>query len=465
MPDDAPPPDVYALARRALAAGNDGPASTVILRSAADLTPEPVRWLWPGWLAAGKLHIVAGSPGTGKTTLAMAVAATLTIGGRWPDGSPAQTGAVAIWSGEDDPADTLLPRLLAAGADPARVHFVAAVQDANGTRPFAPADDMPALSEALSALPDPPALLIVDPVVSAVAGDSHKNAEVRRALQPLVDLAQRHRCAVLGISHFSKGTAGRDPVDRVTGSLGFGALARVVMATAKRSDEDGGGRMLARAKSNLGPDGGGYVYDLEPCEPVPGIVTTRVVWGDALDGTARELLASAETIADDDERSAMDEARDFLLTELAAGPMAAKDVYKAARECGIAERTLKRAKSALGIVAEKAAFRAGWRWALPAKETTKEPITDSWPPSVPVAPLVHGHGPEGGQTPPRGPSSEVGTLAAPLAPLAHFERAEIEAWLDRIGETDPTERADYLRRADADPAAASAALALARGTP
>jgi hypothetical protein len=465
MPDDAPPPDVYALARRALAAGSDGPAPAVILRSAADLTPEPVRWLWPGWLAAGKLHIVAGAPGTGKTTLAMAVAATLTTGGRWPDGSTAQAGAVAIWSGEDDPADTLLPRLLAAGADPSRVHFVAAVEDGDGTRPFAPAEDMPALSEALSALPDPPALLIVDPVVSAVAGDSHKNAEVRRALQPLVDLGQRHRCAVLGISHFSKGTAGRDPTERVTGSLGFGALARVVMATAKRSDEDGGGRMLARAKSNLGPDGGGYVYDLEPCEPVPGIVTTRVVWGDALDGTARELLASAEATADDDERTAMDEAREFLLTELAAGPMAAKDVYKAARECGIAERTLKRAKSALGVTAEKAAFRAGWRWALPAKETTKEPTTDSWPPSAPLAPLVHVNDDEGGQTPPRGPSSEVGTLAAPLAPLAPFERAEIEAWLDRIGETDPTERADYLRRADADPAAASAALALARGTP
>jgi putative DNA primase/helicase len=283
----------------------------------------------------------------------------VTIGGRWPDGSAAQTGDVAIWSGEDDPADTLLPRLLAAGADPKRVHFVAAVRDADGTRPFAPAEDMPALSDALSTLPEPPALLIVDPVVSVVGGDSHKNAEVRHALQPLVDLAQRHRCAVLGISHFSKGTAGRDPVERVTGSLGFGALARVVMATATRADEDGGGRLLARAKSNLGPDGGGYVYDMETCQPISGIETTRILWREALDGSARELLASAEAVTDGEERSAMDEAREFLMDELAAGPMPSKDVLRDARQMGIADKTLRRAQKALGVIAEKAAFQGG----------------------------------------------------------------------------------------------------------
>ena len=103
------------------------PASTtnalpdgVILTCGTELTPEPIRWLWPGWLALGKLHILAGAPGQGKTTLATTMMATVTIGGRWPDGTRCEAGNVLIWSGEDDPADTLLPRLMAAGADLSR---------------------------------------------------------------------------------------------------------------------------------------------------------------------------------------------------------------------------------------------------------------------------------------------------------------------------------------------------------
>ncbi len=82
----------------------------VLLLNGADLTPEPVRWLWPDWLALGKMHILAGAPGQGKTTIALACAATVTIGGRWPDGKRCDPGNILIWSGEDDPADTLLPR-------------------------------------------------------------------------------------------------------------------------------------------------------------------------------------------------------------------------------------------------------------------------------------------------------------------------------------------------------------------
>ena len=97
-------------------------------------------------------------------------------------------------------------------------------------------------------------LLIVDPIVSAITGDSHKNAEVRRGLQPLADLAASTRCALLGITHFSKGTAGRDPVERLTGSLAFGALARVVLVAAKHQEEGEDGRtvrLFLRAKSNI----------------------------------------------------------------------------------------------------------------------------------------------------------------------------------------------------------------------
>jgi len=235
--------------------------------------------------------------GNAKVTgdVSLALAATLTRAGRWPDGSTAAKGSALIWSGEDDPRDTLVPRLLACGADLARVHFVGSVAEEDGLRAFDPARDADLLRDHAAAMDPAPALLIVDPIVSAVGGDSHRNAEVRRGLQPLVDLAMALRCVVLGISHFTKGTAGRDPVERVTGSLAFGALARVVLAAAKVSEEDGGGRILARAKNNLGPDVGGFTYELEPLElpDHPGVHTTRILWGAPLEGTARELLGRA----------------------------------------------------------------------------------------------------------------------------------------------------------------------------
>lgn len=226
----------------------------VILTCAASLKPEPVSWLWRDWLALGKFHVLAGAPGQGKTTIALAFAAAVTSGGRWPDNSQCPVGNVLMWSGEDDPADTLLPRLLAMGADPARVFFVTGARVGRDVVPFDPARDMAQLLAKAERIGDV-RLLIVDPVVSAVAGDSHKNTEVRRALQPLVDLGAALGAAVLGISHFSKGSAGRDPTERVVGSMAFGAVARVVLCAAKvkGSGGDDDRRLLVRSKSNIGP--------------------------------------------------------------------------------------------------------------------------------------------------------------------------------------------------------------------
>lgn len=324
---------------------------------------QPIEWLWAGWLARGKLHILAGAPGTGKTTIALALAACVTQGGLWPDGSRAAKGDVVIWSGEDDPQDTLAPRLKAAGADMSRVHIVSSVTDTQGRRPFDPAHDMPELAQRMATLK--PALMLVDPIVSAVAGDSHKNSETRRDLQPLVDLAAEHRIAVLGISHFSKGSAGRSPIDRVTGSLAFGAVARVVMAAAKIGDEAGGGRIFCRAKSNIGRDDGGFHYELSqaPLSGHEGVFASRVAWGAAVEGSASQLLADAEAQQGDGE--SLTGAREFLLTELAGAPVSAKAIKYAAEQAGHSWRTIERAKTALGIQSKKDGANGGWKWFLP----------------------------------------------------------------------------------------------------
>lgn len=346
----------------------------VILTCAATLKPEPVRWLWRDWLALGKFHVLAGAPGQGKTTLALAMAAAVTSAGRWPDGSRCEAGAVLMWSGEDDPADTLLPRLVAMGADPGRVFFVTGSQVDGEVLPFDPARDMPQLLAEAERIGNV-RLLIVDPVVSAVAGDSHKNTEVRRALQPLVDLGAALGAAVLGISHFSKGSSGRDPTERVVGSMAFGAVARVVLCAAKVKGQDGDDdrRILVRSKSNIGPDDGGFEYGIAQTElqAWPGVHASLIEWGQAVDGTARELLADAEADQGDDvEASAFDDACGFLRHELANGPKSSKYILAEARQAGHSERTLKRAKAHLGIESRKEA--AGWLWGMTAEAAAKQ---------------------------------------------------------------------------------------------
>lgn len=337
----------------------------VVLLNGADIEPEPVRWLWPGWLALGKLHILAGAPGQGKTTIALACAATVTIGGRWPDTSRCEPGNILIWSGEDDPADTLLPRLLAAGADRARCYFVTGTRIDGEVQSFDPARDMGAL-EAQAYRIGGIKLLIVDPVVSAVAGDSHKNTEVRRALQPLVDLASRLDAAVLGISHFSKGGAGSDPASRVVGSIAFTAVARVVLVAAKvRGDEDEQNRrILARGKSNIGPDDGGFEYHIEQAEPLPGIHASYIAWGKSVAGSARDLLTEPE--ADSEQggnTSALAEAEEFLIQLLKDGATPTKYVESEAKAAGIAMRTVRRASDVLGI--KKRKLQGAWYWDQP----------------------------------------------------------------------------------------------------
>lgn len=343
----------------------------VSLTRGDSLTPEPVRWLWPGWLPLGKLVILAGAPGTGKTTCALNMAATVTTGGLWPDGTRCPAGDVAVWSGEDDPRDTLLPRLIALGADRKRLFFVGDTVEHGEPRPFDPATDTPALLEAARKLP---ALrfILVDPVVSAVAGDSHKNTEVRRGLQPLVDFAADAGAALVGITHFSKGGQGQDPSQRVTGSIAFTAVARVVLVCAKAKDKEGNERrILARSKSNLGPDDGGFTYALEQCEALPGIWTSRTVWGEAVAGSARELLAEPEE--GQEQEGPTSEAADFLRQCLATGSTPSKTVQAEAKEAGIPWISVRRAADRLGVIKRKGGMNDGWYWKLPAPEDAHKP--------------------------------------------------------------------------------------------
>ena len=333
--------------------------------SAASIKPVAIRWLWPGWLAKGKLHILAGAGGTGKTTLLLSLIATITTGGRWPDGSRcSEPGNALIWSSEDDLSDTLVPRLTAAGADMSRVHFIKCRVNAQGeTDPFDPANDI-ALLRATASEIGGVSLLMLDPIVSAVKGDMHKANDVRRALQGVVDFAEQNLCAVVGISHFAKGGAGSSPADRVIGSQAFSALARTVLVAAKEERSDM--RVLARAKSNIGTDEGGVSYTIEPCDIEDGIETTRVRWGDVIEGSARDILGDAEA-CDEERLDDSDNPAEALRRILSAGPLTGKEAKNLMVANGYTQKQIRNARENLSITTTRAGFGADTvvTWSLP----------------------------------------------------------------------------------------------------
>ena len=336
------------------------PRESVTLKRASAVPIEPIHWLWRPLLARSKLHLLAGEAGQGKTTIALAMAATVSLGGTWPDSEPCPAGQVLIWSGEDDPADTLAPRLAAMGADMDRVLFIGDTDNRGRSRPFNPAQDIPMLTEAAVAAGGA-ALIIIDPMVSTISGDPNNQADVRRSMEPLSRLANTLGAAVVGIHHFSKGSAGRSPLDRITGSLAFGAVVRVALAVATVKDTDGTSRrVMAIAKSNIGRSDLGFEYHLDVRELQPGIEGTTVAWGCQLQGRADALLANAPEA--DEKHTALGDAVAWLREYLTCSTPAAT-VFEEGAQAGHAEKTIQRASKELPIKKTKG-HEGKWYWQL-----------------------------------------------------------------------------------------------------
>ena len=328
------------------------------------IKPQAINWLWYGWLPLGKMTILAGAGGCGKTNLSLALIATITTGGNFPDGSKCENvGKVLIYSTEDDPADTLLPRLLANGADVNKIDIITGgrINDKGENEPFDPSKDFPKIEEHIKDNPDVK-LLMIDPIVSAVGGDMNKANDVRKSLQPLVDLANEYKFAVLGITHFSKGSAGSTPADRIIGSQAFTALARMAWSAAKREDE--GDCILVRAKSNNSILEGGVRYQIESETVLENIETTKTVWLGTIEGTAKELLGEAEN-TEGRNGSTLDLAKEFLIDLLGSvEKMAASEVLDEAKNAGYSVASIRRAKDNLNIKPFKDG--SAWYWKLPS---------------------------------------------------------------------------------------------------
>ncbi len=359
------------LARLAQGNGHAG-AVTICL---ADVEPEAVRWLWPQRLALGKVSILVGDPNLGKSFITLDVAARVSRGMAWPDKAPgAGAGGVVILSAEDGLADTIRPRLDAAGADVKRITALEAVQvpggDGSRQEPVNLSADLDALGEAIRGVEDC-RLVIIDPITAYLGdADSHKNAEIRAVLAPLARLAADHGVAVLAVSHLRK--SGGRAIYRTMGSLAFNAAARAVWAAAKAKDDPTGRRrLLLPVKNNLAADQKGMAYELGP-----GLNGGTVVrWEpDPVQVDADEVLADPRDGAPGPDADARDEAEAWLREALADGPLPSKDMRRMAEAAGHAWGTVKRVKKALGVRAEKKGFGsdATWYWTLPEQRRSSD---------------------------------------------------------------------------------------------
>jgi hypothetical protein len=330
------------------------PIQTLVSRRFDEIEPDPIHWLWPQRIALGKLSLLVGQPGLGKTFVAGDMMARLSQGLAWPDGVALPAGEAAIVTAEDGASDTLRPRLDAAGADVRKIHHFDCVRGHDGQEHFLSLDrHLPEIEGWLAQYPNVQ-LLVIDPITAFLGKtDSHNNAEVRGVLGPVAKLAERHGVAIVGITHLSKREA--KAINRVIGSIAFVAAARSAWLVAPDPDDDDDRRRLfLSVKNNLGG--------------APGLAFTiedgKVIW------EGSPVLVSADDIEAEGETSPREEAKAWLRALLESGPVPATKVFQIAKADRIAERTLKRAKKELGVGSRREGEH--WVWHLRQDSTATD---------------------------------------------------------------------------------------------
>ena len=356
----------------------------LITRQLSDISTCPVSWLWQGRVPRGKVTMLAGDPGLGKSFLTLDLAARVTVNADMPDAKTATRlpGTVLVLSAEDDAGDTIRPRIEAAGGDPSRVVVVDGVRRI--AAPEGESGEGVRLDINLSAVERQVAqmercrLVIIDPI-SAYLGevDGHSNAQVRGLLSGLSRLAARLGPAVVCVTHLNKSGTGK-AVYRMMGSLAFTAAARIVWQVSKHPD-DADKRVLVLMKTNLDAQRTGLAF---------AIKDGRVEW----DATPVQMDASSLEVEEGGHRSPTDrdisedavECIESLLVR-ARGAMGATEVMAQARARGFSHRAIKDAKRALGVTSVRIGGSAeargvgGWMWSLPALASQDQEVQHAHP--------------------------------------------------------------------------------------
>lgn len=324
-------------------------ASVKPLTRADQIPVTPKDWLWPGMIAARKAMVLMGPPGVGKSTIAMDIAARVTTGRNWPDGTPNTTiGDVAFIEAEDDQEEDSRPRAEAAGADMTRLHIV------DEARNLSIPSGIRDLERELDQMNNP-RLIVLSPYRSYFGGKDNKETnnevEIRRRLKPIMDLAKERRCAVLMIGHKKPGSSGRSAED-AAGPQAYGKALRAMMTAAEdktdplyATNPKHARRILFSAKSNNGGDGFELVYRTVSVTLPSGEISSRIEWlGQRETGRTPLMIASPA--------SAKAAAMEWLRSYLAKGPregVPVAEVEAAAIASGHSRATLHRARAAMGV--------------------------------------------------------------------------------------------------------------------
>lgn len=397
-------PENSAKAREAMASGlrttdaqQDQRSSRPASRSLAEITPTAVRWLWKGWLPRGKVSIFEGDSDVGKSTITLDWAATVSTGRAWPPtviegktlASQDEPAGVLLVGVEDADDDTVVPRLIAAGADLSRIRSLERPVDETGRpTPFTIPDDIDWLRKAIAEADAK--LVVIDPITACLSENAKHgvDASIRRILTYVVDLAREMDCAIVLIRHFNK-AAGMSAKHRGGGSVAYTALVRSVISAGKLTEpgENGETFAIARTVGNLSKSPAAIGYCLEDApddpdlpEPEDDQLRTAVVkWCGTLNLTADQLVGADGAKVGDARKNAptREECEQVLRELLADGPMRTDEAIKKVREVvGCSVKPVKEAARLMRIVkkpvrSDKAIDH--WTWELPP---LKIPLAD-----------------------------------------------------------------------------------------
>ena len=354
--------------------------STLKIRRASEIQVRRAHWTWTSRVPRGELALLAGREGIGKSTLAYWMVAAITTG-TLPGEHAGQPRSAVVVATEDSWEHTIVPRLVAAGADLTRVIQVeAALVDEDGEQwpePLSLPRDVEALRRLLAT--EDVGLVVLDPLLSRLSGtlDSHKDAQVRQALEPLVRVAHEARCAVVGIIHVNK-AATSDVLNSVMGSRAFTATARAVLYVMT-DPEDEGTRLVGLAKCNIGPTDiptltFTIASQLAGRDPDDGteVWSGALAWTGETDRSVSEALRASRAL-DDEDGDERDQCAAWLADYLVSNDGEARpdDVTKAGRAAGWSVDQVKRAKKPAGVRSVKSGMTGGWVWQLSPEGSTK----------------------------------------------------------------------------------------------
>lgn len=364
--------EIESLSANAPIAVTDDTLSGPVLTCFADIEPRVIQWLWRNRIPLGRITLFVGKPGCGKSFATTDVAARVSTGSRWPDGAECPLGSAIFITCEDDPHDTIRPRLDIHRADTKRIHLLSGVSrvlpGGKKTEVMFTLADVAALESALQKTPDCK-LVIIDPIGSFLGGrtDAHRDNEVRAVLAPVARLAEKYGVAVLIVMHTRK-AAGESADDLALGSRAFTGIARAIWHVMP-DPSNKARKLMLPGKNNLAPEGTGLAFAIQ------GRPIGQVNWEpEPVQMSADDALAIDSKPGPEAQTRRL--VAEWLRELLAAGPMRVGDVRKpepgtiaeAAKAAGYSWATVRRAKDILGIKPFKDQFSGGWYWKLPPQQ-------------------------------------------------------------------------------------------------